>query len=118
MKIKIIYDRNHPQLQDCPCGCVKQNGNGLIIINPDLFYAMTDFEQRFWLLHEEGHIFLNTDSEIKADEYAFRLLVGTEFRSLKQMVEALNNLLDSSNPETEVRKNALMKIALDWDKNN
>ncbi len=94
------------------------NGNGIIIINPDLFYAMTDFEQRFWLLHEEGHIALDTDSETKADGYAFNQFAGKEFRSLKQMVTALDNLLNDRNPETRVRKKALMKLALDWDKNN
>jgi hypothetical protein len=118
MKIKIIYDRHHPELQDCPLGCVRMNGNGIIVINPDLFYAMTDFEQRFWLLHEEGHIALDTDSETKADEYAFNQLAGTEFRSLKQMVAALNNLLSDYNPETHVRKKTLMKLALEWDKRN
>ena len=113
-KIKIIYDSEHPQLQDCPIGCIRHTAT--IVINPVLFYQLNEFDRKFWLLHEEGHIVLNTDSETLADEYAFNKLAGSEHKSLKQMVKALDTLLDDSNPETEIRKETLYKNALNWDK--
>lgn len=113
MKITVIHDPTHPDLQDCPIGAIRATKT--IVINPILYYALSDFEQKFWLKHEEGHIVLDTSNEIKADAYAFDKMVATEYRSLKQMVAALENLLSNS-PESKSRKKALMKRALEWDK--
>ena len=111
--IQVIYDATHPDLQDCPVGCIR--AEELIIINPDLFYLMRDFDQKFWLLHEEGHIKQNTSDEVLADSYAFDALAGTEFRSLKQMCAALDNLLVGGNPEFDRRKASLRARAVRWD---
>lgn len=111
--IEVIYDADFPGLEDCPIACVR--AERLIVINPGLFYAMTVFEQKFWLLHEEGHINLDTSSEVMADGYAFDKLAGTEFRSLKQMVAATEKLLVGSNPEFKLRKEALFQRAYAWD---
>ena len=113
MNITVEYDANHPELQDCPAGTYRFTG--LIVINPDLFYALTTFQQKFTLLHEEGHIYKQTDDEIEADAYAFDLLAGTEFRSLKQCLEFLDKLLVPDLPSTEKRIEALYQRALDWD---
>lgn len=113
MKITVIHDPTHPDLQDCPIGCYRDEKT--IVINPILYYALSDFEQKFWLKHEEGHIVLDTDDEVKSDAYAFDKMVGTEFKSLKQMIAALENLLSNS-PESKKRKKALLKRAYDWDK--
>jgi len=104
-------------MDDCPAGCIIDEA--VIVINPNTFYDYTPFQQRFILLHEEGHIVLNTgttvDDEIKADAYAFDRLAGTEFRSLKQCVEFLQALLVPGLPSTDKRINALYNRALDWD---
>lgn len=113
-KYQIIYDPNHPELTDSPAGCDRTDK--VIVVNPVLFNELTPFQKKFILLHEEGHISLNTDNEISADSYAFDRLAGTEFRSLKQAVGALQQILDGSNPEHKQRYDALYSRALKWDK--
>jgi len=119
--IKVIYDAEHPELQDCPLGCiVTRKGEGIIIINPDLFYRYDEFERKWLLLHEEGHIMLDTSDEIEADAYAFDYLVNTEYRSMKRMLELLDKILSFVNwhPSQEKRKQALYRRALQWDKSH
>jgi Zn-dependent peptidase ImmA (M78 family) len=115
MKITYKYDRLHPQLQDCPAGTNRHTG--LIVINPDLYNQLTAFQQKFTIQHELGHINLQTDDEIEADGYAFDQLAGTEFMSLKQCVEFLEQVL-IVHPENEKRIEALYQRALKWDKNH
>ena len=111
--INVVYVYDHPDLQDCPIGCIRWERT--IYINPTLYFALTPFEQKFWYLHEVGHIELNTNDEVEADAYAFDAMAGTEYRSLKQMVAALDNLLTSPHPEARKRKAALMVRATSWD---
>ena len=116
MDITFEYDTEHPQLQDCPAGTYRYTG--LIVINPQLFDRLTPFQQRFTLYHELGHINLQTDDEILADGYDFDQLAGTEFRSMKQCLEFLDELLEPGQEETEERIEALYQRALEWDKKN
>lgn len=116
MKITVIEEYGNPELIDSPCGCIRSEK--LIIINPVLFYAMPDFDQRFWLKHEEGHIVLNTNNEFACDKYAFDAIVGTEYRSLKQMIAAVEALLTSSWSEHKMRKQALIDMCYEWDSKN
>jgi len=113
MEVKVIHNAKHPDLQDCPIGCDRSSAT--IVINPRLFYPMSEFEQKFWIGHELGHIVLDTDSETEADTYAFTRMVNTEYRSLKQMIAALNNLLYPDHPETPERKQNLLNLAHKWD---
>lgn len=113
MKIKVEHDPFHPELQDCPIGCHRPSRT--IIINPVLFDQLTPFEQKFWIGHEMGHIVLDTDAETEADTYAFNRMAGSEYMSLKQMLAALEYLLDPAHPETASRKQNLLKIAHKWD---
>ena len=113
MQITIIEDAYHPDLQDCPAGC--QIATGLIIINPKLFYVLAEFQQKFALLHEKGHILLQTHDETQADAYAFDRMAGTEFRSMKQCIEFLKILLVPGLPSTDKRIENLYQRALDWD---
>ena len=62
-----------------------------------------------------GHYYLNTSSEIEADAYAFDHLAGTEFRSLKQCLRSLSEVLDKNNPTLRPRYEALYRRALKWD---
>lgn len=101
-------------MSDTPYACNRETRT--IYTNPILASKLTTFEKKFWILHEKGHINLNTDSEIKADNYAFDRMAGTEFRSLKQMIEALEKLLDSRKPGHQVRIDNLYRRAIEWDK--
>jgi Zn-dependent peptidase ImmA (M78 family) len=114
MQITYEYDPYHPQLQDCPAGTNRYTG--LIVINPNLYDKLTPFQQKFTILHELGHINLQTDDETLADAYAFDRLAGTEFRSLKQCVEFLDELLDPNYSENQKRIETLYKRAEEWDK--
>lgn len=93
-----------------------ENATGIIYINHKLYDKLSPFEKKFWMLHEKGHYFLDTDDEIKADNYAFDRLAGKEFRSLKQMIEATENLLDENNPYHKARIDNMYRRAIQWDK--
>ncbi len=97
-----------------PCACDRQTAT--IYINPILYSKLPPFERKFWILHEKGHIVLNTADELKADKYAFDKLAGTEWRSLKQMIGALEHLLDSNNSFHQERIDHIYNLALQWDK--
>lgn len=98
---------------DTPAAVDRQAG--VLYINPKLWFALTRFQRKFIKYHEYGHYYLNTDSEIAADAYAFDKLAGTEFRSLKQCIECLETILDESLPGHKVRIDALYQRALAWD---
>lgn len=89
---------------------------GTIYTNPILAKNLTPFEKKFWILHEKGHIILNTDDEIKADNFAFDSLAGTEYRSMKQMIEAEEKLLNPNSPYHQARIDNLYRRAIAWDK--
>ena len=89
--------------------------NGILYINPDVQRKLTPFQQKFVYWHEMGHYYLDTNSETEADAYAFDRLAGTEFRSLKQCLECLTEILDKNNPTLRPRYDALMRRALQWD---
>jgi hypothetical protein len=89
--------------------------SGILYINPDVQRKLTPFQQKFVYWHEIGHYYLDTNSEIEADAYAFDRLAGTEFRSLKQCLECLTEILDKNNPTLRPRYDALMRRALQWD---
>jgi len=93
---------------------------GVLYINPSIFPKLTDFQKKFIIAHEEGHYYLDTSDEFKADEYAFNKLAGTEFQSLKQAVNCLPQVLDVKNITLKPRFVALYKLACKWDyiKNN
>ena len=88
---------------------------GIIYINPKLWFKLTPFQQKFIKLHELGHYYLNTDIEEEADAYAFDRLVGTEPRSMKQMIETLETILDPNRTGHSIRIQTLYKRALEWD---
>lgn len=88
---------------------------GVLYLHPVLFRKLSPFHQKFVRLHEEGHYRLNTNSELEADAYAFDRLAGTEFRSLKQCLTAISEVLNPQNPTKRQRYNALLKRALQWD---
>ncbi|MDR2683957.1 MAG: hypothetical protein LBB53_01075 [Prevotellaceae bacterium] len=108
--MEVIYTYG---LEDCPAAIDRKTGT--MYIQPERWKALTPFQQKFVWWHELGHYHLNTDSEILADGYAFDHLAGTEFRSLKQCLECLTEILDINNKTLEPRYKALMNRALQWD---
>lgn len=113
--MKFTYkNRTEPDMHGSPMACDRETAT--IFINPPVYQTLTPFQKKFWTWHEKGHIILNTDDEIRADNYAFDKLAGTEFRSLKQIVEAAESLLYEEDPYHKKRIENLYQRALNWDK--
>ena len=115
MKIKTVY-QSSGEMSDTPAAIDRDNG--ILYLNPKMWFNLTPFQRKFIKWHEYGHLHLNTDSEIKADEYAFNKLAGTEFRSLKQCIECLEEILDEKILGHKVRIDHMYNLALEWDKKN
>lgn len=75
----------------CPAA-VEINASNVptILINKDVFPKATDFAQRFYLAHELGHYIMQTGDEEVADAFALGALSGTEGKSLKKSLAAIN----------------------------
>ena len=91
---------------------------GILYLHPKLFNELTPFQQKFVKWHEIGHYELDTNSEILADAFAFDKLAGTEFKSMRQCVGCLLQILKPENPTLKERLLALYKRALKWDYDN
>jgi len=114
--MKTVYSTIAPFLQDSPAAIDRTNG--ILYINPKLFNRLTPFQKKFVKYHEMGHYKFQTSDELVADAYAFDQLAGTEFRSLKQALGCINDVLRENNPTKKIRYDALYKRALEWDYKN
>lgn len=85
-----------------------------LIINGDVFPRCPDYAQRFYLAHELGHYLLGTGEEEVADAFALGALAGTERKSLKKSLAAINAM--PSIPYERLL--ALYKLAEQIDKNH
>lgn len=81
-----------------------------------MWNKLSEEEQRFVLLHEEGHLVLQTRNELAADRYAFDKYVG-EGHSLKKSISALTKVLRNS-PEHLTRTSQIFNRALQHQNNN
>jgi hypothetical protein len=73
-------------------------------------------DQRFFMLmHELGHVALQTSNELEADAYAWEQYAATG-RSLKNSVKALTGLLSGNSPEHITRAVLQYQRALDHDR--
>lgn len=113
MKLKTKYS-SIGDMADTPAAI--DRANGILWLNPKRWFKLTPFQQKFIKYHEYGHLVLNTDSEIEADTYAFNKLAGTEFRSLKQCIECLEEILNEEILGHKVRIDHMYQLALKWDK--
>lgn len=111
-----VYTTIAPFIQDSPAAIDRTNG--ILYINPKLFNRLTPFQKKFVKYHEMGHYKFQTSDELVADGYAFDQLAGTEFRSLKQALSCINDVLSENNPTKKIRYDALYKRALEWDYKN
>ncbi len=114
--MKTIYTDIAPFVQNSPAAVDRTNG--ILYINPKLFNRLTPFQKKFVKYHEMGHYKFQTSDELVADAYAFDQLAGTEFRSLKQALGCINDVLSENNPTKKIRYDALYKRALEWDYKN
>jgi hypothetical protein len=87
----------------------------VITVNTPVFNRYDDFTKRYILLHEKGHIKLNTFNEFDADAYAFDALAGTEPYSLRHSVKALQTALPFTHPAHDERLRNQIIRALEWD---
>ena len=110
---KTIY-QSDGMMSDTPAAIDRETGT--LFINRRLYEKLTKFQRKFVILHERGHYELNTDIEEEADAFAFDHLVGTEYRSMKQMIETLETILDPNRIGHQARIEALYRRALAWDK--
>lgn len=109
---KTIY-QSDGEMSDTPAAI--DRGTGTLFINRTLYDKLTKFQRKFVILHERGHYELNTDIEEEADAFAFDHLVGTEHRSMKQMIETLETILDPYRLGHRARIEALIRRAIEWD---
>lgn len=114
--MKTIYTTIAPFIQDSPAAIDRTNG--ILYINPKLFNRLTPFQKKFVKYHEMGHYKFQTSDELVADAYAFDQLAGTEFRSLKQALGCINDVLKNHNPTKQLRYDALYRRVLEWDYKN
>jgi len=91
--------------------------SGTVYLNSKTWNSIPAPWQRFILLHEAGHAFLNTSSEVEADHFAFQHFAGTEPMSLKNTLAVLANYLNPSIHGHSVRLNAIITSALAYDAN-
>lgn len=112
--IKHTIYKSDGEMYDTPAAVDRDNAT--LFINPKLWFKLTRFQQNFVRLHEIGHLALDTDIEEEADNYAFDRLVGTEPRSMKQMIETLETILDPNRTGHRMRIDNLIKRAMAWDK--
>jgi len=87
----------------------------IIYTNNDIFPKLTKFQQEFVIWHEKGHYFLDTDSEIQADSFAFNKLVGTQYESLDKSIGAIYEVLPVMNESRPERLKAMLERVLKWD---
>ena len=113
--MKVIYC-SRGDMEDTPAAVDRTTG--ILYINPKRYFKLTPFQRKFVKFHEYGHYNLNTDSELAADEYAFNKLAGSEFKSLQQCIECLEQILDENVIGHKVRIDRMYDLALKWDKDH
>jgi hypothetical protein len=89
--------------------------SGVVVLNPSYKGRLTPQEWCFILLHEMGHIVLQTSNEKAVDEWAFAQY-ASRGHSLKASVNALLKSFSFTNPEQIERANLQYQRALHFQK--
>lgn len=105
MKIQYLTSA---QMGTCPAEV--DMATGTVSVNRSVWDGYTAIQQRFMLLHEEGHYRLQTDSEEKADEYAIRRMYGTFPQSLKTVIRQIGSIPFISPSRLEALYRAALRI--------
>lgn len=85
-------------------------GEDLIEVNRSVFERLTPYQQRFVLLHEEGHLANNNKDEVAADRFALERLALKSENSLFDYVKSIDRIALSDERKRQARLDAL-KIA-------
>lgn len=109
-KLKIEFDES---IGNTPAALDRNTGT--IYINKSLYNKFTPFQRRFVLLHEMGHYYFDTHSELYADAYAFMALAGSEYQSLKKCYETLLATLEKDNATRAERLRNMKQLIYYWD---
>ncbi len=83
-----------------------------VCLNLDLYFSYPRQVRHLIALHEEGHIRLDTDSEIEADNYAFRKISGTFPGSHRWAVLSVSRVLPFFTKEQYIRMLNMYKNAI------
>jgi len=94
--------------------------SGLAFFDINEFSKLSEAEQNFILLHEEGHYVLNTKDESEADGHALNRFVGTTKSSLKTALNTVLSYIDTNNQSATDRAEWLLMriIEIDYYKYN
>lgn len=87
---------------------------GELQINLDVWPKLKPEHKRFVLLHEEGHVVLDTSDELAVDEYAFKKYAAEGY-SLTESVKAITRLLNNDNPQHNLRAQLQLQRAKEYD---
>lgn len=110
-KVKAIIPRSFSD----PSPAFADHKAGIIYPNAPVFNGLPYEAQQVVLLHEEGHIVLNTRNELAADKYAFKQYIKKGL-SLKAYFYALSRVLNANNPEHYKRIVAAWERVSQYDK--
>jgi hypothetical protein len=87
---------------------------GVMLINSSALNNMSRDQLFFIMLHEMGHLVLQTSDELAVDKWAHQQYLRTG-KSLKQSVYAMTQQLNFSSPEHYERAQLQLQRALSFD---
>jgi hypothetical protein len=86
---------------------------GALYLGPD-FFMLPQAQREFVLMHEKGHLALDTRDELTADAYAF-IRFAKKGLPLSLAVHSLTRNLNSNNLVHRIRAKAMLQRAKHWD---
>ncbi|MCX6250726.1 MAG: hypothetical protein NTX61_08240 [Bacteroidetes bacterium] len=89
--------------------------SGELYLNGKTWNTLDPVHRLFVLLHEAGHVTLNTKNEIEADRFAFEAFAKLGY-PLSESVKALSRVLHFDNPGHTDRLTAQIRRAFEYDK--
>ena len=95
-----VWYGDYAKINTSPAFCNRQTGE--LYINVPVYSKFNQNERYYILLHELGHIVLNTNDELKADEYASTIYLKKGY-SLTDSVKALGHALKYNKQEDYIR---------------
>lgn len=98
-----------------PARCNRRTGE--IWINDSVWYKIPPAHRMFILLHEYGHIALDSSDELEVDEFASKLYIQMGY-SLNESVKSLSSVLSGKSPQHTKRVRNQLNRALEADKKN
>ena len=76
---KVIYQANQPEIAKV------NRKDGTLYLNSKIWSGLPEAEQEYVLLHEKGHLVMQTTDEFKANEYAVKNFVPVRTLTNKEL---------------------------------